>query len=87
MMRPRFETSVLSWGFWSSRQLLELLHQFGGDGQADILGERLTGSSISEITRMHRELDLYPDVDQAIVLLTEGRKESNRVVGHLTSFR
>ena len=36
---------------------------------------------------MHRELDLYPNVDQAIVLLTEGRKESNCVVVHLTSFR
>ena len=59
----------------SSRQLLELLHQFGGDVQADILGERLTGSSISEITRMHRELDLDPDVDQAIVLLTEGQRK------------
>jgi len=62
-------------GFWSSRQLLELLHQFGGDVQADILGERLTESSVSEIPRMHRELDLYPEVDQAIVLLTEGRKK------------
>ncbi|MDT5366913.1 MAG: hypothetical protein QOC62_1344, partial [Mycobacterium sp.] len=28
---------------------------------------------------MHRELDLYPDVDKAIVLLTEGRKKRNRV--------
>jgi hypothetical protein len=78
--------ATLSWGFWSSRQLLELLHQFGGDVQADILGERLTGSSVSEIPRMHRELDLYPEVDQAIVLLTEGRKKSNPVLGHLTSF-